>query len=61
MHDITVFTKSGLTLTWFGEATLDPIENSLVIHPEVGGIVRYYWPNVDFFSEMEPAIRDLDE
>jgi hypothetical protein len=61
MKDITVFTKSGLTLTWLGEAMLDPIENSLVIHLEVGGTVRYYWPNVDLFSEMEPAVRDLDE
>ena len=49
----SVHTKDGTFEHYIGEAKLDPIENSLVVHLAGGGLIRWYWPNVISHTESD--------
>ena len=52
MKNITVSTNDGQYVYLAGEASLDSLENSLVVHSQTG-MAKFYWPNVIFYVEAE--------
>lgn len=54
MAEVIVTTVDGTppTLIPGGEATIDPVENALVVNT-IGGRIRFYWPNVISVIEVD--------